>query len=434
MAPGGNVDWMNRNPSLRGLTGPQVAAPSEVALAQVKSLPSIEARSGTKNKGGRPSSLVRLGILREDIWNLVAQGYSNAQIAKQFSRSKAKISVRTVATYRAEMPADYELRFDEFSKLPGSEALCNWIRSRYQRAKYAERYLSYIRAIWKACWLKPLESLDEDDIVKALLWVREYHRSNQISWILGIRFMIRAGIGQPAWLSKHLSTKGKKYPARSLAILGSPEFLETKLPRILTEVDKIENVCVDGSRIRPFSERMKDELRLVLMVKATTGIRTGALREKSEILERELWGTRLAAGRTSLQIIEGKLSDWIVHAKGNEIWHIKYMPPRVLQMLLSHISKYQIKQGEQLIQELEIRAAGAALRQTCTNLNLPPLRLHDLRKVYLTALCLSGVPLETAVELNVGWLDINTARKHYLQVKALNAESEYTKMSQRFFS
>jgi len=41
--------------------------------------------------------------------------------------------------------------------------------------------------------------------------------------------------------------------------------------------------------------------------------------------------------------------------------------------------------------------------------------------------------LETAVELNVGWLDLNTARKHYLQVEALNAGDEYMKMVERFF-
>jgi len=104
-----------------------------------------------------------------------------------------------------------------------------------------------------------------------------------------------------------------------------------------------------------------------------------------------------------------------------------------MRLLLSHVANYRIGQGGPLIQELKTGQALRALKCVCRNLALPNLVLHDFRKVYLTALCLSGVPLETAVELNVGWLDLNTARKHYLQVKALNAGDEYMKMAERFF-
>ena len=372
---------------------------------------------------GRPSSLERLGITREDIWSLASQGLSNVQITKHLIESKGKICVRTVATYRSQMPSDYLAQIEDFDKVSRVGELRNWINSRYSARNNSDNTISRLKRIWEACWRKPLESIDESDLVKAIAWINENHSDAQFDWIISIRYMIRSGIGQPYWLTKHLSTKGKKAPPRTLAILNSPNFFHKTLPMIYREIGKLTNL----------SQRQRDELLLVLMLKATTGIRTGAMKRRKKLLEQELWGTRLGAGKSNLQIVNGQFTDWIVRAKKNEAWHIRYLPPKVMRLLLSHVARYQIRQGEALIQELRIVDALKALKRICINLDLPPLILHDFRKVYLTALCLAGVPLETAVELNVGWLDLNTARKHYLHVKAMNADAEYAKMSERFF-
>jgi integrase/DNA-binding CsgD family transcriptional regulator len=395
-----------------------------------------EAKSAIKNKGGRPSSLQRLGISKVDIWNLAAQGLSNAQIAKRFCRSKGKVSVRTIATYRAEMPNDFKREFEDFDMLPGVEEFYTWLQTRRTRRCDVAHVYSQVREIWNNCWKKPLELLDEKDIVKAVAWIKEAHKGNEFGFIIAIRTLIHWGIGQPSWLSKHLGTKGKKRPPRSLAILSTPEFFEEILPRIDSEVDNLQEIQQHEKKqvmTTRLTQRMRDELHLVFAIKPTTGIRTGAMKERGELLERELWGTRLAAGKTNLQIVDGKFVDWVVFAKRNEIWHIRYMPPKVETLLLNHVRKYRIKEGEPLLQELTRPVASASLRSICRRLGITDLRLHDFRKVYLTALCLSGVPLETAVELNVGWLDLNTARKYYLQIKALNANQEYSKMAKRFF-
>ena len=427
---------MHANPSPPGPPGTSViAALSEVKVAvtgqcaqSVKEKgndPSLtsETKPEIRNKGGRPSSLQRLGIAREDIWSLAAHGLTNTQVAKHLTNSKGRISVRTVAKYLSEMPPSYTVRLDDFNAAPEVEELRNWINSRHSSANNSGKVISRLKRIWEACWRKPLQRIDENDIVKAVAWIRENHPDSQFEWILSIRFMIRSGIGQPYWLTKHLDTRGKKRPPRTLAILNSPDFFEKTLPLIYSEIDNLTYL----------SERQRDELRLVLLLKATTGIRTGAMTCRGKFLELELWGTRLGEGKTNLQIMNGQFLDWIVRAKGNEVWHIKYMPPKVMRLLLSHVANYRIGQGGPLIQELKTGQALRALKCVCRNLALPNLVLHDFRKVYLTALCLSGVPLETAVELNVGWLDLNTARKHYLQVKALNAGDEYMKMAERFF-
>jgi DNA-binding CsgD family transcriptional regulator len=152
-----------------------------------------EAKSAIKNKGGRPSSLQRLGISKADIWNLVAQGLSNAQIAKRVYRSKGKVSVRTIATYRAEMPSDFKRQFEDFDKLPSVEEFHTWLQTRWTRRDNAERVYSQVREIWKNCWKKPLELLDERDIIKAIAWIKEARKCNEFAFILAIRFLIRWG-------------------------------------------------------------------------------------------------------------------------------------------------------------------------------------------------------------------------------------------------
>jgi len=253
-------------------------------------------------------------------------------------------------------------------------------------------------------------------LLKALAWIRQNGGASEYEWLTALRALIRSGVGNEAWLTKHLSTKRKRNPPRTLALLHLPAFFTEILPKLFNAISAL-----------PIDERKRDELLLVVYLKATTGIRTG-----SRTAERELWGTRLQAGKTSLQI--GERIDWTVFAKGKEIWHITFLPQKVSELLRKHISKWQIKAGQYLIQSLWFDEARLLLKQVCAALNIPPLNLHDLRKVYLTGLCLSGIPLETAVELNVGWKDLNTARKHYLEVKALNADAEYAKFSDKFFN
>jgi hypothetical protein len=368
--------------------------------------------------GGRPTSLDKLGISKEDIWNLAVQGLTNTQISKRLSRSKGKISVRTVATYRALMQPDYKAQFDDFERLPQVPEFKNWIASRFENEKGGNQTYNHVKHIWEQCWRKPLESLTEQDIIKAISWIKETYPSGQFQPILAIRALIRFGIGDPSWLTKHLSTKGKKAEPRTVALLQQAVFYDEIFPRMLQEAAK-------AAWLTP---RQRDELVLALALKVSSGIRSGDRKK-----ERELWGTQLFGGKTNLQYRNGKIIDWIVFAKKKEIWHIRFLPPPILKLLGDFIAKYSIKPGLFLIQELEQGKALKSVKQICKNLEIEPLTLHDFRKAYLTGLCLAGIPLETAVDLNVGWKDINTARKHYLQIKAMNADTEFGKFSARFF-
>lgn len=368
--------------------------------------------------GGRPSSLEVLGLRQEDIWNLAVQGLSSSQIAKRLSRSKGNISTRTIAKYRAEMPEGYRAQFSDFQKLPQLPELRAWLLSKFDNPEAAHACLAQIERLWLEVWKKPLESLIEQDMVNGLNYIKQKFPSGQFRWIMAIRYLIRFGVGDQAWLTRHLGTKGKKAASRMPAILTQPLFYDEIFPKIPMLIRGIEWL----------SDRQKDEFDLLLSLKVTTGIRTG-----DPVAERELWGTKLAAGKTSLTLRAGKLIDWIVFAKKKEVWHISHLPPLIASKLVAHVTKYHIGPGQSLLQELGSRDANKALGEICIKLGIEKLRLHDMRKVYLTGLCLAGIPLETAVDLNVGWKDLNTARQHYLAVKAMNADTEYEKFSQRFF-
>lgn len=396
-----------------------------VALVQepeaAPGLASVPSQNGSK--GGRPTSLERLGIKSQDIWNLAAQGLTNSEIAKRLSRSKGKISLRTIAKYRAEMPTGYEARFDEFNSMPGVKEFKEWLVTKNDDQHASDAIYSTVGRVWKAVWKKPLESLEEQDLIRALAWVKENQPGNQFHFIIAIRSLIRFGYGKPEWLTKHLTTKGKKNAPRTVGILTKPDFFDKIFPRILASVFELD-----------ISEREKDELWLILNLKCATGIRTGKLVDKGKAIERELWGTRINAGKTNLQYQGGSIRDWTVFAKKKEIWKINFLPDSIRLRLNQLIAKYQIKTGEPLIQATTIANGRKYLIQICKKLDIEKLRLHDLRKAYLTGLCVSGVPLETAVELNVGWKDINTARKFYVMIKALNAKDEYAKFTGRFFT
>ena len=47
------------------------------------------------------------------------------------------------------------------------------------------------------------------------------------------------------------------------------------------------------------------------------------------------------------------------------------------------------------------------------------LTLHDLRKISLTWFYVCGLALEVTTRLNVGWKDLSTADRHYMDIGAM---------------
>ena len=162
-------------------------------------------------------------------------------------------------------------------------------------------------------------------------------------------------------------------------------------------------------------EDEKEQIRLILLAKASTGIRTGDRKER-----RELWGTKYSDETKEtvsyIRIIGNKIY-WHVWAKKNEKWNITTdtIPPELDNLLRMRISK--LHKGDWLI-SISSNKALKLLAEACEKVGLPKLTLHDMRKVYVSYLVRSGIPLEVAINFNVGWKDINTAYKHYFHLGA----------------
>ena len=188
-------------------------------MQQPEAAPGIAAvASENGSKGGRPTSLEALGIKSEDIWNLAAQGLSNAQISKRLSRSKGKISIRTIAKYRVLMPKDFKVQLDDFDSLPQASEYLTWLKSRYDSLRLAEQHYRSTKKIWEACWKKPLENLEESDLLKALTWIKENHEKSQFEFILDVRALIRFGVGKPEWLTKAIRVASEPFTKYGIAM------------------------------------------------------------------------------------------------------------------------------------------------------------------------------------------------------------------------
>jgi len=159
-------------------------------------------------------------------------------------------------------------------------------------------------------------------------------------------------------------------------------------------------------------------------VKIYTGIRTGSFKE-----ERELWGTKIGSGKTSISVINSRII-WHVLAKKNEEWDITQYPEIVGQKLKELMALRQ--HGEPLI-KMPIKRAIDLLAQACEKVGIPVMTLHDLRKVYGTWLALSGIEMLVASALNVGWTDLNTMKIHYAHINVLALGQEnYAKLLAKF--
>jgi hypothetical protein len=205
-------------------------------------------------------------------------------------------------------------------------------------------------------------------------------------------------------------TKGLKGEPRRPALMKSNEF-----PKIWQDI-KAKCLEITPAELRP-------EMEFVLTVKPAIGARTG-----SAITRKGLWGTKIGDeertqyGLASYIQIVGKEFHWTLNEKGNEIWEINFLDTSVYSYIYNYVK--QRKKGEFLLSHLTEAHANQYLRQACEALEYEPLRLHDMRKMYVSFLVKAGIPLEQAIRLNVGWKDIGTAYKHYLIFVDLGEKQE----------
>lgn len=157
-------------------------------------------------------------------------------------------------------------------------------------------------------------------------------------------------------------------------------------------------------------ERLGKEGSLLIKLKLVTLMRTGDIQEG-----RELWGIKVKETNSTYLIMNSE-DEFVfkIHAKMNESWTVRWIPKEVRRELYE---LYQSREkGSQLIQ-LNVKDVRRVWKEVTEEVGLPPLSLHDLRKVALSWLWMMGIQLEVATDINVGWKDLNTAKRHYIQFR-----------------
>lgn len=159
------------------------------------------------------------------------------------------------------------------------------------------------------------------------------------------------------------------------------------------------------------------EWKLIPRLKLATMMRTGKGSE-----DRELWGVKRGANGQTFLVMHGPDEySFKVKAKMNENRVISWMPREVRQALWE---TYQARKDAESLISIDVNEFRKVFKETCVAHGLPPLHLHDLRKVSITWLWVMKVPLEIAVELNCGWKDLDTAKKFYLHMRTLMTKAK----------
>lgn len=283
---------------------------------------------------------------------------------------------------------------------------------------YADSLMQQLRTaekFWQFTGKKSPEDWTEQDLNR---YLTEQRSGSKFNIVVAVR-----QFSKPLREIDNL-TKGLKPEARKPAVLALPDF-----PQIYQKIiRKAEEIA---------EPHEKEEIKFILSVKPRIGIRTGR-----QDRGKGLWGTKVGG---AWKVVRGKAEKigsylqvvgnnfvWHVLEKGDEEWSINFYNEETKRLILNFAKKR--KAGEFLIKMTQARANGL-FQEACEalsseGLQIDKLRLHDLRKVYISFLVRARIPLEKAITYNVGWKDIGTAFKHYLMFTELSEKQQ--KQKERF--
>lgn len=301
---------------------------------------------------------------------------------------------RYLKKYEEKQKADIVYIAEEFSSPKRHQEFIAWLKNQTSTWKDV---LSFIKKVWLEVWNKKhLDLLTEDDIIKARNYINENYKKSKFNRLVALRYLIRFGFGKPEWLERHLKTKGTKGKPKIPPFLKLRGFYENTLPYIIQDFYNLPDL----------------ELKVIFLLKMYSGIRTGKANE-----ERGLWGIRVGEGKSYVYLHNG---DILIHVfeKFKEEWDIQYLPKRVW-VLIRELAR-QRRHGEYLIQNTTPEKAIKILRKIFAKHGIEyKVDLHTLRKIALSLYYIAGVGLEDAVDINVGWTTIQTAKDHYKGLKGL---------------
>lgn len=180
--------------------------------------------------------------------------------------------------------------------------------------------------------------------------------------------------------------------------------------RYVPEIAFLDFVPKFEQAIAYFKELYGEIGELLIRLKTITKMRTGDAKD-----DRELFGIKAKETNSSYLLMNNENEfSFHVSAKDNIDWEIMRLTPSIKKQLYAY---YQtLEHGEFLFKKDEEMVKN--WRKCCIKAGIRPkqkgLSFHDIRKVGLTWEFILGLPLDIACDINVGWKDLNTAKRNYL--------------------
>lgn len=351
--------------------------------------------------GGRPR------LNRQLAYQLIRGDKSTAYICRvlkckprsvRLLRNELRDKGETILDRRTRTGSPSEMELDDECKEVMGYSFHQWLKS---KTKCADDLFSFINRTWINLWGKtPLYEIRDpnsplaDQLAQTFLSTfggdlkRIRRRKKHIRYFF--RFFARSDI-----LDRHLSMSTSRDPIEV---------------RIIPELTLIDTPSKVQRAIDQVKATLGEEAALAIQLKMVSQMRTGEQ-------DRELYGIHVQ-GTTGSYITMNSPTDYAFHvkAKGNEEWDITWLPITIANRLYDLVKSRQA--GERLV-SISVDRLRNAWKKATVSAGLPPLTLHDVRKISITWLWALGVPLEIASVLNCGWKDLNTARDHYLHYRQI---------------
>lgn len=372
--------------------------------------PDEETRIRTK---GRPR-------VNEDLARRLFQSerYTTGQIAKQLQchpETVRRIRRRLEAEGIIEVEKDIrtksfvEADFDAECFNATGISFLDWLATKRKKPR---KVFNFCRKTWDKIWGKPslIKAADRDDqlgdklCLEYLKVFNDPERSRDRKKLIRPLFKF---LGRSDLNDKYMTMTQSRDPrsVKKIPEINSPDF-PLKFVQCIDEMEKIDY-----------------NYGLAIRFKLCTQMRTG-----NRKAERGFFGVRVGSVGKSYALFD-RPDAYQIHVleKMGEEWDIGWLPRKVADEVyrLAH-SKNPGDPLWDMVPKRLLKAWGDVTERIIGR----RLDLHDLRKVSLTWFYVCGLPLEVATRLNVGWRDLSTADRHYMDIGAMlkfSVREEYVK-------
>lgn len=359
------------------------------------------------SKGGAPR------INRDLARRLFQAGFKPSQVAKKLSchvvtarkiRKELEAKGQLTSELREEGLNMVQADFDDECRMAVGVSFADWLKG---RTKEHRRIFNFCERTWRQVWGRPslVIAKDSDNKLGDQLCVKYLEKFGEDEDRIRVRKKLIRNLfrflGRRDLCDRYLTMTDSRDPRNikrvpAIEMEDFPPHVELML-QALGEIDPEYQIA--------------SELKIV-----------GQFRTGDRKAHRGLMGLRVGAEGDSYFFMTGPNSFRChVLEKMREEWDITWIP-QTLRVKLWEL--YQTREvGEPLFsfRLSEYRKAVKAMTLKYIGVEMVP---HDLRKISITWLFVMGVPLELAVEINVGWKDMNTPRVHYLHMRKLLKKSE----------